>query len=377
MKILLISSKAKELQAIADNFSTKNCSVITAVGVKPALKLLASQQFNIVVTLAKLSNVSGIELFKAIQKKFPRIARFIVNNTNEDIALAASQVAHCQLSLPIDLLKLKGSIATVGHNNASITQKSIVLAVKNAKTLPSPPKVYLQLNHILQSKNVDSEKIADIISQDPALAAKVLQFSNSAFIAKGNPINSITEAITRMGVEMLSCIVMTAELFVENNNSHGYSIEDEQKHSLVTAKLASSLVKPELKQSAMIAGLLHDIGKLVLYELDEKLSRDFFNERNDKVDNILLEQKMFNCDHCHVGAYLLHTWSFPYPLIEAISAHHTPEKLLSKTFGIAQAVYVADKLLREIPLDPSFIKHYKLDKTIDLLTQRAQKILTA
>jgi len=195
-------------------------------------------------------------------------------------------------------------------------------------------------------------------------------------MSKGKPLNSISEAITRMGVDMLVSLVMTAELFCNQPDVPGFSIENEQQHSLATAQLASSLVDPELKQEAMIAGLLHDIGKLVLVEIDLQLSKTFFEQANPQSDNILLERKIFNCDHCHIGAFLLHSWSFPFPVIEAILNHHEPNKLLKSKFGIAQSVYVANKLLRSQPLDEAFIKHYKLEKSLDSLEQKAQKYLS-
>lgn len=376
MKILLIANTAKELHIIEESFSSRTSSVISVTSIKAALEMLAKHQFTIVICMAELGKVSGIEFLRAIGKKLSRSARFLVNNSKEDISLEASQVAHSILPLPIDIAKLKVTIKNVGSQNKAITKKSIIGAVKSVKTLPSAPKVYMQLNHILQSKHVDSDKIAEIIMQDPALAAKVLQFSNSAFIAKGNPINSITEAITRMGVEMLSCIVMTAELFVYKPSFQGFSIEGEQQHSLATAKLASSLVKPGLKQQAMIAGLLHDIGKLVLFDIDPALTQRFFQEQSTAADNVLLERRMFNCDHCTVGAFLLHVWSFPYDLIAAITDHHEPKKLLASEFGVAQAVYVANKLIKDQKLDNDFISHFKFEKALDALTKRAEKYRT-
>lgn len=375
MKILLIQTKAKELQIVEDSLKHSQYQIFNACSVKQAVSYLAEHQFNLVITLNILGKVSGLDFLKAIQKKFPKAARFIVDNSNEeqDDSFDISQVAHASFSLPISGPQIKTSIHNICVQQSSITSKSIVHAVKNAKTLPSPPKVYLQLNHILQSKSVDSEQIAKIVAQDPALTAKVLQFSNSAFINKGQPIVSITDAITRMGVEMLSAIVMTAELFVHESSIEGFSIENEQQHSLATAKLAASLVKPELKQQAMIAGLLHDIGKLVLFEIDKELSQRYFNQCNTTTDNMLLERKIFNCDHSQVGAYLLHTWSFSFELIQAITHHHDSKALRDSNFGAAQAVYVANKLLHDQAICPEFIQHFKLENTLDSLKKRAEK----
>ncbi len=256
------------------------------------------------------------------------------------------------------------------HIVQAITKEVIVNAVSSVKTLPTPPKIYMQLNELLKQKNVDSQRIANIITQDPALAAKVLQFSNTSFLVSGKKLTNINDAITKMGIDTLCCIVMTSELFSYTPNIENFSVIDEQLHCLATAKLTASLVKPELKQDAMIAGLLHDIGKVVLYEINPPLTRLYFSQRSKGEDNILFEQKIFGTDHCHIGGYLLHLWKFPAHIIESTVLHHSPQKLLRSTFGIAQAVYLATTLLDKFSVSPEFIKHYQLENTLDKLRQK-------
>ena len=252
---------------------------------------------------------------------------------------------------------------------------SSLKSVAKVKALPSPPKVYMQLNAVLKETSTDSSKIAKIVQQDPALTAKVLQFSNNTFATTGKPMMNISDAITKMGIDTLCCIVMTAELFSYNPKIKDFSILDEQLHCLATAKLAASMVKPELKQDAMIAGLLHDLGKVVLFEVNENSTALFFKHRIKDGNNMALENKVFAIDHCHVGGYLLHTWGFSYQIIEAIILHHRPEKLLQKGFGIAQAVYLANILVHKQQPAPEFIEHYKLEGVIDALARRAEKLI--
>jgi HD-like signal output (HDOD) protein len=134
------------------------------------------------------------------------------------------------------------------------------------------------------------------------------------------------------------------------------------------------MVKVELKRDALLAGLLHDIGKIVLFEMDVKLTKKYFQYRVKSANNNALEQKVFGTDHNHIGGYLLHMWSFSYHLIEAVVMHHRPEKLLKKSFGIAQAVYLADMLLREQQPEPKFIEHFKLESVLESLEKRAAKL---
>ena len=125
----------------------------------------------------------------------------------------------------------------------------------------------------------------------------------------------------------------------------------------------------------MIAALLHDIGKVILFEVNEKATALFFTHRINNENNTALENKIFASDHSHVGGYLLHLWGFSYDIIEAIVLHHRPEKLLQKNFAMAQAVYLANVLVHKQTPAPEFISHYKLANVIAALTQRADKLM--
>jgi putative nucleotidyltransferase with HDIG domain len=377
MKVLIVDNVDQSLLALKQAFYNGPCQTAYVDNGKHALKALNQHKFDVIISVLNLGKISGLEILKAISLKYPSMIRVAIINDIESenrLNAQARNICHYTFALPLNVENIHQSISAIADNNKAITKDHIVKAVAKVKTLPSPPKVYLQLNAIIEESNTDSGKISEIISQDPALAAKVLQFSNSSFMNQGKQINNITEAITRMGIETLSCIVMTAELFSYEPDIPEFSLIKEQLHCLSTARLAASMVKAELKRDTLLAGLLHDIGKVVLFEMDAKLTNTYFQYRVKSANNNALENKVFGTDHNHVGGYLLHMWSFSYHLIEAVVMHHRPEKLLKKSFGIAQAVYLADVLLREQQPEPKFIEHYKLENVLEALEKRAAKL---
>lgn len=374
MKILFVDAKTNELNALAQRFKDSHQQVAVVSDAYAAIEALTKAKFDVVISLLSLPKIDGIELFNTISDKFPSMVRVLINDTVATLEpKQLSNSAHYVYQLPVDIHDIVTTITELKDSRSLITKEAIIKAVAQVKTLPSPPKVYMQLNAMLKDSATDSQKISEVIAQDPALTAKVLQFSNNTFMTKGKSLNSIADAITKMGVDTLCCIVMTAELFSYEPNIADFSLIEEQLHGLSTARLAASMVKAELKQQAMLAGLLHDIGKLVLYEMDPALTKKYFQHRSATSDNTLLENKIFGTNHSHIGGYLLHMWSFSYSLIEAIILHHAPQKLLGSSFGVAQAVYVADKLLREQEIDAKLITHYKLESVLDKLSQRAIK----
>jgi putative nucleotidyltransferase with HDIG domain len=377
MKVLIVDNVDQSLLALKQAFYDGPCQTAYVDNAKHALKALNQHKFDVIISVLNLGKISGLEILKAISLKYPAMIRVAITNDNESesrLNAQARNISHYNFASPLSIDNIHKTISAVADNNNAITKDHIIKAIAKVKALPSPPKVYLQLNAVIEDSNTDSEKISEIISQDPALVAKVLQFSNSSLMNQGKPINNITEAITRMGLETLCCIVMTAELFSYEPDIPAFSLIQEQLHCLSTARLAASMVKAELKRDTLLAGLLHDIGKVVLFEMDAKLTNTYFQYRVKDSNNNALENKVFGTDHSHVGGYLLHMWSFSYEIIEAVVMHHHPEKLLKKSFGIAQAVYLADILLREQEPEPKFIEHFKLENVLDALEKRAIKM---
>ena len=368
MKVLLIDNKNKSLTKINDLLKQQLCQTASVTDPLMGLKLLNKHSFDTVITADGLEKTTVINLLKAIAIKFPKLIR--IAHIEMPIA-KINQYAHYVFAHPIEPISIINTVLSFQGHHKSITKDVIVKSIAKVKALPSPPKVYLQLNAILKNANTDSDKIADIITQDPALAAKVIQTANNIFGQSDKPLSSIAEAITKLGVDTLSCIVMTAEMFSYQPDIPNFSLIDEQAHCLATARFAASLVPSELKQDTLLAGLLHDIGKLVLFEIDKALTLKFFANNARTSDAIELEDKIFSTNHTQIGAYLLHTWSFPYYLIDAVLKHHDPKNLLSKHIGISQAVYIANCLLEAQDIDCEFLQHFNLVEKVDRLKEKA------
>jgi len=369
MKVLLIDGQSASLRSLNDLFQQHQCSSVYFEDPIVALKSFSKHQFDVVICAEDIVRTTTFNFLKAVSIKYPTIVRTAYTTKREN--LEVERISHYVFEKAQNDIEIVNTISNLGTSKKSITKKVIVKAVASVKTLPSPPKVYLQLNAVLKNRNSDSDKIAEIISQDPSLVAKVLQFSNTAFLPNGKKLTSITEAITKMGVETLSCIVMTAEMFSYEPDIPNFSIQEEQLHSLATARFAATMVDKTLKNDALLAGLLHDIGKLVLFEIDKALTIKYFENSSRTSSDILLEKRIFGTDHCQIGAYLLHIWSFPYEIIDSVLSHHSPEKLLDKPFGVSQAIYLASTLLKEEELDNAFVEKFNLKGSLEKLKKMA------
>lgn len=371
MKILIIDDANKTLAPIHSALKSRQCQLAYTKDPVLGLKTLNKHKFDAIVSAKEIARTSSENLIKAVALKFPELVRCALISDADSQSEIVQQL-HLNFTPDYDHQAVVNNVLDLIAQKKKVANQHIVKMVAKVKTLPSPPKVFLQLNMLLQQRNVDSDRIAQIITQDPALAAKVLQYANNTFVPNGKPLTDITDAITKIGVEALTCIVMTAELFSQDIHISNFSIINEQIHALAVARFAATLVSTELKHMAMLSGLLHSIGKLVLYQTDERKCQQFLLESSGIKDVTELEQKYFSATHCQVGAYLLHSWNFSKPIIEAVLIHKQPKQLLQRSFGINQAVYLANTLLNEMKVEQSFVEHFKLEESLDKLSNKVQ-----
>jgi putative nucleotidyltransferase with HDIG domain len=257
---------------------------------------------------------------------------------------------------------------TLGIKMAEITtatDKKIKLVVNRIHNLPTPPTVFAQINKVINNPNTSAYQIGAIISEDPALSAKVLKLTNSAFYGLPRTVTSVKQAIVILGMDVVKSLVLSASVF--ETFSRNYKIDKGildsfWRHSLLVAFMARIISRTKNfpsfleAEEAFSAGLLHDIGKLViLAHLPEEFAK--IKEAMAKNPNELLsvlETKILGFDHAAVGGHLGQKWNLPKHLVDAIQYHHTPEENLENT--VTQIINVSDYLAlksQEIGIDPN------------------------
>ncbi|MBU0986955.1 MAG: HDOD domain-containing protein [Proteobacteria bacterium] len=213
------------------------------------------------------------------------------------------------------------------------------------------PQIALKMARMINDQDYNMSKIAGEIKQDQVLSAKVIQLCNSAFIGLKKKIHSIDRALVLLGEKLLLQLLITAslEMFL-SDSSQGYSLckGGLYQHALGTAIASEELAKLTGKASpeiAYTAGLLHDIGKIVLDQFI--VSAHTFFYRRTMVDGIELckvEKEKLGLTHPQAGGLLAETWSLPEKLTDVIRHHHFPEKAEVDS-ELTHLVYIADLLM--------------------------------
>lgn len=197
--------------------------------------------------------------------------------------------------------------------------------------------VAIRLCDIIDDKHANADSIAFVIQQDAALTSTILRLANSPYYGFSQEIAAINDAVSRIGVRevyRMALSVSAAESFA-NIPTTLITMEDFWSHSLLCAFSAQELAKEfHLKSNGSIyaAGLLHDIGQLVLYANRPEQSSEVLEQcinSFETADQSIVEGEIFGFTHEHVGLELANLWNFPSLLKECIQFHHHPENAIA------------------------------------------------
>ena len=318
---------------------------------KQALDILVAKPHDVIVSDLRMPDMDGAQLLAEVKSRHPEVVRIILSGQVEkETTFKSIQVAHQSLSKPCDADILKHTLNKLFGLRNLLADESIKRIISQTETLPSLPEVYTEVIGELQSPDPSVQKIGDIISQDLAMAAKILQVVNSAFFGLVRKISNPKEAVMLLGTETIKALVLSVKIFSEFNQKKfkWFSFDDLFNHSMSVSMFAQTITKEErldqnLVNHSLMAGMFHDLGKLILVTNFHEPYQKILIEARQTGQNLWhLENDLFGTSHAEIGAYLMGLWGLDYPVIEAIAFHHCPGKSLSNSTGLLTAVHFGD-----------------------------------
>lgn len=215
-------------------------------------------------------------------------------------------------------------------NSVSDRRQEIRELLADVSALVSPPEILIRLRQAIDAPDSTSESIAAIVMQDPNLSARILHMANSAMYGLNHRVETVSRAISIIGQRALYhlALAVTASQTFSRLPSELVNIAVFWRHSVFSALIARNLAQrcqvlhPE---RLFVAGLLHDLGSLVLYQrYPDVLRESLLTSRGNEEVLAQQERELIGFDHAEVGGALLELWGLPDILQQAVTYHHRP-----------------------------------------------------
>lgn len=217
--------------------------------------------------------------------------------------------------------------------------------VMSLTKLPTLPVIAMELMQVTRDDKLSVNQILPIIEKDPPLALKVLKIANSAYYGLNSKVESLRHALVIIGMKELSDLAVSFSVFQAFNqeeSEHAFEWKQLWEHSAAcghVSQLLQTQLNLNINSSPYALGLLHDIGKLILYKLDgERYLKSLDLSRAEGIYSYEAEQQLFGVDHMQVGGWIAEKWQLPPILVAAIGAHHHPDLVEDEELKIGTAL---------------------------------------
>lgn len=239
--------------------------------------------------------------------------------------------------------------ARLGDGPAEVPFRQVLDQVER---LPTLPEVISKIMSLVDDPRISAQRIGDVVGQDQSMVATILKVVNSPFYGLSSRVISIQHAVVLLGFRSIRNMALSAVLvrtFGESSRDHRFDRSLLWRHTVATAvgaRLLADMMKSCDPEEAFLAGLMHDMGIVILDQyfhdgFREVLSR-VLSEGEGACD---AERAVFGHDHAAVGSLLAGKWNFPPPVVEAIACHHDPIQAHREPV-LSALVHVADYLSR-------------------------------
>jgi HD-like signal output (HDOD) protein/CheY-like chemotaxis protein len=318
-----------------------------------ALSIVGSDRIDVVVSDMHMPGMDGAELLRRVQERHPEVVRIVLSGQSDPkLVFRTVPVAHQFLTKPFDSGHL---IATIEH---ALELRNLVVSpelrniIGGDNRLPAAPRTYTALTRVLANEDASIGQIVELVERDTALAARVAQLGSSSFFRVPPGVRGLSGIVAYLGVDLIKTLVLTVEIarmFTPSQAMKGFSIDTYQGHSVRVAHLARRMLeRTDYAEDAFLAGVLHDVGRLVLVSRAPAAYAAAIEARKSSQGTLLdAERAVLGVTHSEVGAYLLGVWGLPLQIVDAVRHHHDEPAAPRHDTTIGRAVYLANLLAHD------------------------------
>lgn len=370
MRVLFVDDDRSVLDGLANVLrrNRREWDMVFAAGGPQALREMTRAPFDAVVADVNMPGISGQELLTHVKEHHPATARIVLSgHVDEGAARRLVHCAHRFLAKPASADAIRDALEGAYRLQTALFGDPVRRIIGAVGQLPSPPGILVDVRRLVDAERSSLDEIADVVSRDPALAAKVIQIVNSAFFSLPRHVVNVAEAVKLIGLDrtydvVLSSCLENTLLAASRGCDHGELVARQAR----TARLAREIMMthdPRSADQAFLAGLLHDIGILVLAAGMPTVLATVLAEAADGARPLheIESKHLGGATHAAIGAHLLDLWNVPAAVVDSVAYHHTPSRSADST-GLVGAVHVAQALAGdEESLDHAYVAGIGLD----------------
>jgi putative nucleotidyltransferase with HDIG domain len=261
--------------------------------------------------------------------------------------------------------------------SAKTDAERILEKLEQIHELPTLPAIVIELNRKLQDHDTPVEELIKTIEKDPAIVLKILKMVNSAFYGYRSRVSNLQQAVVLLGFNTIRNAVLSVSIinaFKEEKPLEGLNMQEFWRHSVAVAVSAKQLAKTTGMVSpddSFVAGLLHDVGKVVLFHFFRDLFEQIWHHmKSTRTSFFLAESETTPVDHTMIGGSLTRKWQLPDTLVDTIRHHHQPVPD-SENYKMQTVIHLADTIVHYFDGDAC----YSLDALADTLNETALKAI--
>lgn len=227
--------------------------------------------------------------------------------------------------------------------------------IDTSKNLPTLPHILLRLIEVCNNEESTIKDISQVINKDPSLSANVMRMANPAYSRLPNRAKDVEQALSLLGIDAIKNIAISTSVYQAFSKAKDPSgLKVFWCHSLMCATLAKLIAKKTqyaYPEEAFLSGLLHDIGKLVLWVNFAEKYADILKSSKDRLDLILAGEARLGATHCEVGAWLITRWNLQSFMADAVLYHHETIDRIQDALPLVKIIYVANILCPEVHME--------------------------
>jgi len=298
---------------------------------REALTWLERMSFDALVTDLRMPDMDGVELMTLAMQRHPEVARIVLSGEIDPSAgFKSVRCAHQFIAKPCDAEALKGALTRAFALRRLIGDHRMKALLSRLETLPSQPALYTEVMAAIRSPNSSCRTVGALIARDAGMTAKILQLVNSAFFGLAHRIGNAQEAVALLGTDTIKALVLGAQVFAQFDSKRiqALGLDTIWQHCLATSQCARTISAAEklpraLQAEAFTAGILHDVGKLVLAQNFPEAYAEIL-QQSQMLGRTLSdrEAERFGASHAELGAYLMGLWGLGEGIIDSIAGHH-------------------------------------------------------